>query len=81
MSVRDISTSDGTELVSRLEVAKIFAKNIVEKNFYNMAVATFSRNMTLETPFTNDKFLVKNVISGIEPLVYGGGSDIFLALE
>ncbi len=42
---------------------------------------TFSREITLETPFTTDKTLISNVISGITPMTYGGGSNILLAIE
>lgn len=44
-------------------------------------MASFSREVTLETSFTSEKTLIKNVIAGISPMVYGGGSNIFSALE
>lgn len=52
-----------------------------KKSPYKIAVMTFARYPTLELPFGSDKELIKNVISGISPVIYGGGSDFMKALE
>lgn len=80
MAVQDISMPS-SELASRLDASKNFIKNFIEKNALAVSVVSFSREITLETPFTTDKKLATNVISGISPLLYGGGSDILHAIE
>lgn len=62
MAVQDI-VSESAEFLSRLDSAKIFAKNLVEKNTIPVAIASFSRDMTIESPFTSDKIFLQNVIS------------------
>ena len=74
MVVKDIS-AENFSIISRLDTLKNVLQNFQEKMFYEMGIMTFSRYATLEVPFTTDKILLKNVISGISPIIYGGGSD------
>lgn len=79
MSARDIEVPSGK--ISRLEAAKIFAKNLCEKISDPIAVASFARRSTLEMPFGTDKNLIKNVIDGMVPIRYGGGSNLADSLK
>lgn len=83
MSVQDIVDEETGILHSRISVAKDFAKNFIEnyESDADFAISSFSSNLVLESPFSPDKILANNVISGISTINYGGWSNIFQALE
>ncbi len=81
MVVQDISQRDSSTILSRLDAAKRFSTQFVEKFSGEIAISSFSREITIESPFSDDKNFLKNVISGISPIIYGGGSDIFGSMQ
>lgn len=80
MSVQD-TMLENQILFSRLDVVKKISKNIIEKNNFPLAIATFSREMQIHLPLSSDIFLQENVINGISLHQYGGGSDLYKAIS
>lgn len=83
MTVQDIVDNETGIFASRLATATKFSQDFLQKYdfWHNFAIWSFASNLLLELPFSDDKILLKNVISWFSPIVYGGWSDVFTALE
>lgn len=65
-SVQDISAENNTfqtRLDASKNLMKIFSKEFFMKYSGNIFLASFSRDVTIELPFSDDSTLIDNVIS------------------
>lgn len=81
MTVQDIARDDGAGFVSRLDAAKAVASQVMRQSNGEVAIVSFAREPLLEMPFSQDMPLAESILHNISPLIYGGGSDVFAALE
>lgn len=81
MTVQDIARDDGAGFVSRLDAAKELSSEVIARSGGEVAILSFAREPLLEMPFSQDIPLAEVILKNISPLVYGGGSDVFSALE
>lgn len=78
MSVADIPFKNNT--LSRFDAAKSLVNAIISDDL-QLAIATFSRDLTLDLPFTRDKIVFSNTLDSLQMVHLGGGSDIFRAIQ
>lgn len=82
MSVQDILPIDShSSNISRLDTSKDFIKKFLQKKSPRAGLITFSEDITIQTPITDDIIQLENALSGISPIIYGGGSDIYKAIS
>ena len=81
MSVQDIA--DGKFFRSRLDAAQELMRTTIAQDDAPSAhaILSFARYATLQTPFTEDISHLENIITGLTPTPYGGGTDITEALK
>lgn len=83
MNVKDILDKNTWILHSRIDVSKNISRDFIKQNnlSLDMAVATFSNDFVLESPFSPDSKLSENVINSISSINYGGWSSIYSTLK
>lgn len=81
MHVRDVSEESKTSFVSRLETAKKLIQATSTKDPRAHGLITFARTPFLQTPFSANTLHIHNVVAGVSPIIYGGGSDLLRALQ
>lgn len=80
MWVQDIASLSQKNYISRLDSAKNFIYNFVEKNSKSGIIA-FSDKISLISPITDNSLQIKNSLSGISVIRFGGWSDVYKAVS
>lgn len=78
--MQDISSTSQKNYISRLDSSKKFVYNFLEKN-PKSGIITFSHNISLISPITDNMLQAKNSLSGISVIRFGGGSDVYRAVS
>lgn len=80
MAVEDI-VSSGNLMESRLDLAKSIITSIVDRWASSYGIITYARSATLRIPFSHDRELFLDTLTGVEPTLIYGGSDVRWALD
>ena len=81
MAVEDIPSSENTQMVSRLALAKKLMQEGIDIIPGEHALISYAREASVETPFSSDTDHIKNIISNLTPMEFYGGSDLMSALS
>ena len=81
MAVEDIPSSENTQMVSRLALAKRLMQEGIDIIPGEHALISYAREASVEVPFSSDTDHIKNIISNLTPMEFYGGSDLMSALS
>lgn len=81
MAVEDISSTANTLMASRLDLAKRIIQEGIDIIPGEHALITYARYASIDVPFAQEKYHIKNIISNLTPMEFYGGSDLMSALS